>query len=800
MVSNRFSISGTNEIIMNGEKIDTNISLFNEGQFQERFFADIIKDGNTIPKIEGIVGKLKSLYNNNENIPLHSYHTVLIQLERQVFDNPTIKKNVDELTNVLRTSTIGSNTQISDAKIVFRESGNSPSSICRKEDLTIVGTPASLLDSAGKGDSDKYFPYEEGQEIIFDNLFTFRLGFPNNLLWKTKYNNNSHIVSITDENGLELSGNINMSNKDRGIFGQYVLGNHEKNIVINSQINVNPYTKILLLIKELGDVAQVWMYFAFVNITKQNPTDCVMITTDSVVYLFCILLRISCVYTGARKGVEHGCCTIKHYLAGPVNYEEMLKNKVEIEYKHLMNNIISIQNIINKIILEINENQNKIWFYCKAYGRRDNTKIFLNKNTLHPEEVNWFIATIREKLLDKIVDKKNSLESIYNDFNREFENIIQRKLKAAEAAEAAEIVDNYYKYFLNQITEYMLPQIVTKHATDKTISLNNVEYDEYNFLQRFIEYHNNKKYSEQRGKLPSEIKLLNLHEIQDPISTVIATQQYEEGYGTMRGGAMPLKIGTTYVVEFNVICYILMIHFKLPIQDIQNIQHAIQFIGSILYNNLKIEQLAVLYDLYANNINIEAFKYYSSGQTPYLDEIYKKLEHIDKDIINNLGLIVSRFIDFESKSEDEINTHYEIEAENIYIKTIRQKDRILKQKEQQSQQYQQSRQSRQSLQPRQSLQQPQKSSIMNKSFKFIKPITQRLGYIPEEQYTTGFGGKKNKTRKHKTRKHKTRKHKTRKHKIRKHKPRKHKTRKHKPRKHKPRKHKTRKHKTRKNRK
>jgi len=95
MVSNRFSISGTNEIIMNGEKIDTNISLFNEGQFQERFFADIIKDGNTIPKIEGIVGKLKSLYNNNENIPLHSYHTVLIQLERQVFDNPTIKKNVD---------------------------------------------------------------------------------------------------------------------------------------------------------------------------------------------------------------------------------------------------------------------------------------------------------------------------------------------------------------------------------------------------------------------------------------------------------------------------------------------------------------------------------------------------------------------------------------------------------------------------------------------------------------------------------------------------------------------------------
>jgi hypothetical protein len=87
--------------------------------------------------------------------------------------------------------------------------------------------------------------------------------------------------------------------------------------------------------KELGDVMQVFMYYAYVMIKRyENATadpqvsidnikmklhkaipieDNAMLTVDSVVYLLCRILSLPCVYTGARAGVVSGQAFYKLY-------------------------------------------------------------------------------------------------------------------------------------------------------------------------------------------------------------------------------------------------------------------------------------------------------------------------------------------------------------------------------------------------------------------------------------------------------------------------------------------------------
>ena len=73
-----------------------------------------------------------------------------------------------------------------------------------------------------------------------------------------------------------------------------------------------------------------------------DPIDAVMVTTDSVVYLFCILLGLSCIYTGERAGVRPGCCTLRHYLAGIPNYLKKYENMIEVYATRLIQHNTSI--------------------------------------------------------------------------------------------------------------------------------------------------------------------------------------------------------------------------------------------------------------------------------------------------------------------------------------------------------------------------------------------------------------------------------------------------------------------------
>jgi hypothetical protein len=138
------------------------------------------------------------------------------------------------------------------------------------------------------------------------------------------------------------------------------MGNEAKNQKIESLTtridaippNNIPRIKRLFIIKEIGDVLQVWLYLALITMMGWNTTDVVMVTTDSVVYLFCILLRLSCIYTGERIGVRPGCCTLRHYLAGEPNYLKKYENMIEVYATRLIQHNTSISMGLLRLIAE----------------------------------------------------------------------------------------------------------------------------------------------------------------------------------------------------------------------------------------------------------------------------------------------------------------------------------------------------------------------------------------------------------------------------------------------------------------
>jgi len=172
----------TNVITWNKNSIETNIGLIRTDQLQDRFIADIIKDASIpdapIPKqkLSKIFNECFSDYKNTNNYKyilneLEDYvrETILKPNDEKVYPN-VFKKEQTVLSNVLKTSTVGSNIKISNATKIFRESGFKPEEICINTNFVTIGTPAGILDSGDKGEPSEWFPPKQ-TEIEFDKFF-----------------------------------------------------------------------------------------------------------------------------------------------------------------------------------------------------------------------------------------------------------------------------------------------------------------------------------------------------------------------------------------------------------------------------------------------------------------------------------------------------------------------------------------------------------------------------------------------------------------------------------------------------
>ena len=243
------------------------------------------------------------------------------------------------------------------------------------------------------------------REVVFDDKFCARFGFPKGFIWSAR-----NIPNTTDEFEFnvtfkceaidEVSGEVKWgTNKYKPPFNALVLGNKEKNKSINklmkelgeqydatSATSQEKLKKIfqLLLMKELGDVMQVFMFYAYVMIkryeTRPPPSDIgahlcapipieenAMLTVDSVVYLLCRILGLPCVYTGARAGVQSGQAFYK--LFTPI----VMKN--EDVKQHIIQSLENMKTIINDNNVENIDQLTQILIgLTKERGKTNNLK------------------------------------------------------------------------------------------------------------------------------------------------------------------------------------------------------------------------------------------------------------------------------------------------------------------------------------------------------------------------------------------------------------------------------------------
>ena len=227
-----------------GSTTETNIGLINQDQLKDRFIADIIKDASIA---DGKIPKktLNSIFQNCflDYKGISNYETVLTELSDEVRAN-ILKPNNEEIlgnvfkkeqtvvSNMLKTSTVGSNIKISNATHILWESGFGAEELCIDPNFFKIGTPASILDSINKGPPTTWFPEKNNGILKFDEKFTERLGFPKGMTWECQTTNVEGVFNVTINYGNdELTGKVSLS--DRGVFQKYCKGNKEKNAEIN---------------------------------------------------------------------------------------------------------------------------------------------------------------------------------------------------------------------------------------------------------------------------------------------------------------------------------------------------------------------------------------------------------------------------------------------------------------------------------------------------------------------------------------------------------------------------------------
>ena len=423
--------------------------------FQNRFYADIVKDGQGAgPNLTQTMRRIYTQYTGGD------WQRTLNALEKTLFeDNLDVKAKTTLLKNIIKTSTVGSNIKISHATNVFWESGfgsakimATPIDSCEK-----YQTPAAQLDSLSKEDAEYYWP--EGG-VTFDSAFLEKIGFPAGMRWE--YNPGiagsarGGAVTITYSDVSSLVFNVepfwnNATTKDEnGVNGKYLAGNNYKNDAINSGLTPNEFRKYVET-KEFGDVAQVLVYLAFVLSSAPDRTTSVMITTDGVVQFLNLYFNLSSIYTGSRRGVESGCCNLYSYLAGDVNLEIKFKNMIENYYQRIKSQLTATKFGFTIML----NNPSQFWYYRNKRGTILKTN---GAFKLKPDVKNGIRAFFNDMIgiinyrIDRIDNVDDGLKTQGLDIAATFEG----------GDDSAAVDEAFTTWCARVDTECKIPQILTK--------------------------------------------------------------------------------------------------------------------------------------------------------------------------------------------------------------------------------------------------------------------------------------------------------------------------------------------------
>ena len=466
-------------------------SIMNKNEANDRTRDDMYKDADENPSINDIKTIIETTFGMKQppQSTTNAYKKRLSKLDTKF----SSAGHETLYFNIIKTSTGGPDPtkyQLT-ANNILHESGMKPKKISNAPNITVITTPAARLDPASKTGATEVFP-DASTSITFDSSFTERLGFPHKLVWTTTNTTKSAsdvqsfdvTIKTTRFTDLEAKGlllNTKQSSTPSELEQYSLAGNKKKNEEItrlwaewNKPKDATKKDELLneiykyLLLKELGDVVQVFLYYALIVIkTIGFNTDDIlnfiktylMITTDSIVFFLCKAFGLPAAYSGSRAGVQSGHCTLRYFLIGDADFKAHLINLFEIEYNKILGHNNLIKNVLEKIINKDRPNTNlKIFnFHIKlpstitVQAPRDTTSYYasntpvpgniytLNGNHLINQalKADKPIIHIRlkeslSKLVTDIETKNEALEKYYKEKKEEFEAIKSETLTSIE--------------------------------------------------------------------------------------------------------------------------------------------------------------------------------------------------------------------------------------------------------------------------------------------------------------------------------------------------------------------------------
>ena len=349
-----------------GNTNEHNHELVNLVELQDRFIADIAKDG---PAWQYLLPILNIIYN-----PLRNQTNAYYEQQLAAFTDIDINdSNITPYPNIPKSSNNGNDLKVLEhhVNIVFNESGYGPDAVCKSHNPTVIYTPASLLDSClTKG--NRFWPSQQDNiNIVFDNGFMQRMGF-----YGTRWEKNGNYIRITytaiqGENPDVINQlvtddtTVDILQKDVSQpIHRYMQGNPTKNAILSHSVgNLGNNTILkecikLIETKELGDFMQVLLYLAYIMIDRPTINNVSMITTDNVVFAACRKLRLPCLYTGCRLDVLSGHATFYKYTSGLINYLDKLISMIT----HRFTTILTHNSVTKVFLNDIHDHPTKCKF------------------------------------------------------------------------------------------------------------------------------------------------------------------------------------------------------------------------------------------------------------------------------------------------------------------------------------------------------------------------------------------------------------------------------------------------------
>ena len=639
--------------------IDTNLAYITQDMLYKRFFADIIKDsqaGTAVPA-DKIIHLLNACYPTlrahiPQNIP--AYKTTLHAIESMIFQKSNINKHIHEYLNIPKTTTCGNNLNVSYATWVFWESGYGPIVLCSLlAMINTILTPASKLDPLGKGDSTMYWP-EDNISLTFIEEFCRSLGFPSTV-WKK----NGTEITIKYKDKDEISAEIKKSTTlaelqaDQSKFGPYLKGNSEKNKIISTLKHDNEADcgkfRRLAVTKELGDVAQVWLYFAFVvlrcNKLAKAPgsqdcirSDAVMLTTDSVVYLLCVILNLACVYSGSKHGwMPHtNSCTLYSYIPGEIDYKQKFTTMLNIVFERIMNhNSNTALILLSAICTDLS-----ILFY---YYRTTRGGIALSNDYRKVGDNQKRMINSKDAIKTSIKTYIKELEHNTNEAQKIYDSYLKPLMKSKKDKDSNEdkdsnkdqdsnkddtpidelYIDTNYNAFLVQINEYFPVPVVTRINNKRVILIPETP------LATIIAQH---------------IKMVGLLivDVQNVTTLPIEVLGTESDNIGQAGGAFMLQDPGQSIESYNdyITCEMLCYTYYMLHSDNNMAIHNIINKQITINHDIMTDYFPLLYDYYVSLIPFD-------GNSTFLSFLYRLSPVLTEDHIKEFGTQLAEYVPFQ---------------------------------------------------------------------------------------------------------------------------------------------------------